>query len=301
MNRWTLSFQQPREGEFLQLYYQSNINYMRLASIVGTVVWLIYGLSDLFWAEAGTMQQVLLLRYAFVLPVLVLGIGVMLLPRLQHLAPYVIMNSITVVSVGVLLINQHTPAEVRVPVEISYFLLVIAGFTFFRLRFVHALTLSALIVAVAMVDAVMSDVPTNRVFFNAVLYVATLLFGGFSCYAMEIYARKNYLNLLRLSERSELAVEASNLRTAQEIARAIAHEFNNPLSIIQTTYDLHVQPCLEGMEDETKRESLLRIPATITRMKALVQQLTRLTSIQRRQYLPGVEMVDLNASSDEKK
>lgn len=92
-------------------------------------------------------------------------------------------------------------------------------------------------------------------------------------------------------------LEAERLRGVQKLAIAVAHEFNNPLSILLGMYQLYVEPELDKFDEDARRR-LEKVPSIIARMKMLVNRLLRLTRLREDEYIPGTSFLNLEQSAD---
>ena len=96
-------------------------------------------------------------------------------------------------------------------------------------------------------------------------------------------------------EREALALRAqmehSRLETVQQLSKAVAHEFNSPLAIIQGYLELTRQ---DDISLEKKLDYMGRLPTQVDRMKDLVRKLMRLRTLDEVDYAAGIKMLDLH-------
>jgi signal transduction histidine kinase len=87
--------------------------------------------------------------------------------------------------------------------------------------------------------------------------------------------------------------ESEKLKVAQNLARAVAHEFRQPLSTLSLIDDL------VRMEEEGRLEehTLQRMRNAINRIDGLVEKLLTITRLESIPYAMGLDMVDLERSS----
>lgn len=296
MHPFSLSFHGELEAEFRDRYLRRNAPYMRAAGLVAIIIWVAFGLSNLFWADGDYVQWSWGIRYGIVLPLQLAAIAAAMNPRWYRAVPTLFGLVLIAVSGGLVVINRHMPASSHIAIEIGHVMLTFMTYTFLRLRFVQALRVSAALAALMLLDAAISGLGPGRIAYDVMLLAAANGFGGFAGYAMEYYARSDFLTRRQVEMKRQLEIETANLRTAQSLARAVAHEFNNPLTIIQSVYDLHLR---NGEGDSRRRESLDLIPKAIRRMNGLVGKMVRITRVESRDYLPGLQILDLHASSPE--
>lgn len=99
-------------------------------------------------------------------------------------------------------------------------------------------------------------------------------------------------------EAEKLHKEAEHLQVSRKMARTIAHEFRQPMSVISLAVDM-----LRSTDvNESQLEAFLdRIPAMLKRMDILVQNMLNLTELQSVPYAQDVEILDIVNNSDEEK
>jgi PAS domain S-box-containing protein len=93
-------------------------------------------------------------------------------------------------------------------------------------------------------------------------------------------------------------IEAERLRGVQKLAIAVAHEFNNPLSILLGTYQLYIQPNVDQFDHDVQGR-LDRVPETVTRMRNLVSRLLQITKLRENEYIHGTSYLNLHQSTGE--
>jgi DNA-binding response OmpR family regulator len=97
---------------------------------------------------------------------------------------------------------------------------------------------------------------------------------------------------LHLASRREkqLAVEVEKLKLLQELAVAISHEFNNPLTTILGHLHLAGRTLSES---HPAGEHLAEIRRELERIRTIVDQLAKASKVARTGYVLGEEMIDL--------
>ncbi|MCB2200235.1 hypothetical protein KQI63_12560 [bacterium] len=101
------------------------------------------------------------------------------------------------------------------------------------------------------------------------------------------------LDQLERSKNAEL--DAQQMRTANRIAGTIAHEFNNPLAIIQASLDLLRMKQLKGDDLQTFE----RIETQVVRMRDLVRKLLKLQGLREMDYAAGMKIVNIHNEKGE--
>jgi PAS domain S-box-containing protein len=101
-------------------------------------------------------------------------------------------------------------------------------------------------------------------------------------------------------KRAESAeIETERLRIAQKLAISVAHELNNPMTIISGFFQL-LKVQMSGEEQQNNVGYINKIAIAIERMRDLVDKLMHLTEIQEKEYAAGIQFIDLQSNSKEK-
>jgi signal transduction histidine kinase/sugar lactone lactonase YvrE len=93
----------------------------------------------------------------------------------------------------------------------------------------------------------------------------------------------------------QLAVELEKLQVVNQLASTVAHEFNNPLQVIQGA---HFMLEREDLSEEERQHYLDLIPAYIVRMKKLISRLLGMTQLREVDYASGMKILDLDSIPD---
>jgi DNA-binding response OmpR family regulator len=109
-------------------------------------------------------------------------------------------------------------------------------------------------------------------------------------YAGELLARVG----LHLASRRErrLALEVERLKLLREMAVALSHEINNPLTAILGRLHLAERALTES--DGVAREQLTEVRAELEKIRQIVDRLASASRDARAEYLLGEEMIDLH-------
>ncbi|GFO53294.1 hypothetical protein GMSM_03010 [Geomonas sp. Red276] len=108
-------------------------------------------------------------------------------------------------------------------------------------------------------------------------------------YPEELVARVS----LHLASRREqqMAVELERLKLLREIAVAISHEFNNPLTAI--LWHLHLASNQLGEGNEKTRSHLSEMKLEIDKIRRIVSRLAEASRDAKIEYVMGEEMIDV--------
>ncbi|MBD3165677.1 hypothetical protein GF324_03700 [bacterium] len=86
-------------------------------------------------------------------------------------------------------------------------------------------------------------------------------------------------------------IEAERLRTASQLAATIAHEFNNPLSIIAGACDLLSS---KQVDEEHQKKWIDKVRHQVKRMSQLVDKLLGIEEIREIDYAAGKKIIDIH-------
>ena len=107
---------------------------------------------------------------------------------------------------------------------------------------------------------------------------------------------KEAVEQYEIAQKAEL--EAQRLRTANQLAATIAHEFNNPLAVLNGVCDLYN---LQDREHQDLDKMTNRIRSQVTRMSGLVDKLMRIEELREIDYAAGFKIYDLHGNRDDEK
>ncbi|MCB2200928.1 hypothetical protein KQI63_16095 [bacterium] len=99
------------------------------------------------------------------------------------------------------------------------------------------------------------------------------------------------LAMQQLEQAKEAELEARRLQTLNQLAATIAHEFNNPLGIIQGFSDLTQ---IDRSTDQMLRERMERVNLQVQRMHSLVRKLLRLRTLREADYAAALKILDID-------
>jgi len=98
------------------------------------------------------------------------------------------------------------------------------------------------------------------------------------------------LDELRTAEQ-EAEIKASQMETAYKMAATIAHEFNNPLAIIQASSQLMAK---DEFDELKLREFAEKIPPQVSRLKELLQRIMTIDELREIDYAAGMKILDIH-------
>lgn len=204
----TLSFSGELEAAYQESHYRESLPQIRLAIILGLLLYSVFGLLDavlvpekkhVFW----------LLRYAVVDPALIAVFVFSFSPRYRAFLQFT-MTGLMVLG-GQAIIAMVILANP--PASFSYYagliLIFIWGYTFIRVRFIYATAAAWFLVLSYELAAVATDTPWPILINNNFFFISANLIGMFTCYSIEYYGRRDFY-LLRLLEQEREKVHAAN-------------------------------------------------------------------------------------------
>jgi signal transduction histidine kinase len=116
------------------------------------------------------------------------------------------------------------------------------------------------------------------------------------CFAVMEVLQQELANALGDPEKAGVPMDEEGLTVAKQLAATLNHEINNPLFIVSATLeDLLADP----LDPEMRRRLQVALDKTWQAVEA-VKQLQDVRQIVQTSYIPGVTMIDLEASSRHK-
>jgi DNA-binding response OmpR family regulator len=109
---------------------------------------------------------------------------------------------------------------------------------------------------------------------------------------LERVRRSKQLRKALLAAEQEL-VRGERLRAVGEMTITLHHEINNPL--MSASAELELLLAERNPSPEAGRQGLLRVRESIGRIRDIVRRIGELREVKTKSYLPGVQMVDLEA------
>jgi signal transduction histidine kinase len=301
MHPITLAFLDPEdEKNYENDFLAENLPYLRFVSLLAAFMYILIAATEPVWGNQNTIVFNLAVRFGIVVPMIFFTILATYWQPLSKHLPSIVLLLVMTIGLTQFLLNVKGYPDIPVQLTDGYVILIFASFTLLRFRFIHGVLIAVLMMVLILLETyLMGRAFLDRLFEYLILLTASLI-GGAAGYGMEYFLRRNWVLSRIARQEKRLEIEAENLRTVQQLARTVAHEFNNPLTIIQSTYDLHIEPLIRQCRQEDLVESertLKRIPQTIQRMSMLVQRLLNITELKEQDYVRGVRFYDLEASA----
>jgi class 3 adenylate cyclase len=200
MHRVTLRFPGDLESRFLAEYAGASVRQVRIALVVAVGLFSVFGVVDVLTPGVGT--GVVWLRSGVVLLLLV-GLAVTFSRHFERLLQPVTAACAGVAGLGLVGIVLATPPGVSDFHHRGLLLLIVAAYTFIRLRFIYA-TVVSLLVAVSYnaAELLAGDAPVGTVLRSDLYLLTANVIGMVACYAIEFYTRRDFVQrqLLKAEE-----------------------------------------------------------------------------------------------------
>ena len=229
------------EKKFLTHYSKNSVLNFRISIFMGFLTAMAFGFVDL-WSLEKNYSFAIGLRFSFMGPAL-LGIVIWSFYKnfYKHLNIAVFLAGLTSTLSIAIIIAHSDPSETAYDHYFAGIILVNVWIaTYARYRFFPAMIVIVanifiyLVVALAFQDYAYSSDPgrMNVLFSNLSFLISSSLISLISCRELEVYARNEFLHNEIMINNQLKQVETSRLAAIGEMSAGVAHEINNPLSIV---------------------------------------------------------------------
>ena len=273
------------EGDFLREYHGESPAMERVAVIAGALIIAIFGILDEFLlpTEKYFMWTV---RYAVLLPGAVL---VLILSTVKGFSRYYAATKavmLLVTGIGcIAMILRATP-----PANYLYYsgliLVILFGFTVFRLRFITGTLVAwGTVIAYLVAETVSGGTPEMILVNNLFFLGSATLIGMLASYSIELHARRDFYLRRRLEQEKETVRRTNDeldsrvrerTETLQQaigekevLLKELQHRVKNNLAIISSLLGLEMR----RLTDETARQVFMEAQTRISAMATLYDQL----------------------------
>ncbi|MFH1478271.1 MAG: HD domain-containing phosphohydrolase [Candidatus Omnitrophota bacterium] len=201
INPITLSFNKALEEKFRTYYFSHYLNNMRMSMILGIIIWGLFGIIDSFFAPKEVMPKLLLMRYAFVWPVMLISFALSFTKKPKKYLDIAISMGIGACGLGVVAKFAMLPSEISSIWNASLIIIFIYGYATMRNRFIPASITGLVILSSHIaVSIFIRHVPIAMFINNSFFLIMGNFIGMYVCYTMELFARKNFLHSKLLEE-----------------------------------------------------------------------------------------------------
>jgi hypothetical protein len=207
LDPWTLKFDDAwLERRFQDAYFDTNLQYIRIATILGAIVWAAFGPLAWLVVDAEGANRDALLRYGLGVPVSLLSFGLTYLPGYRRLWQPLI--SAAILFSGVIWVLHRALVEGARP-DWGYagnMLILTFAYILSRLQFRFSAVLGVVLIAMHNVGAVFARESSTDLIFGDYFLVVLAFMGTIGAYVLERSARLLFLRereLDRERQRSE--------------------------------------------------------------------------------------------------
>lgn len=197
---WRLRFPTEIEHLFLEDYWENTIRFTRLALILGIFLYGVFGVLDT-WAVPNSMNLVWAIRYGIVCPVLGVVLLFSLFPRYRGVMQSAICIAGIVAGLGIVaMIAAAQSSELGYTFYyVGLIICLMFIYTFVRMRFWYAIVANIVVIAGYEFVAIghqqsLTSLQTTLIFLTGNFFlIAANIVGAFTCYSLEYYSRRDYL------------------------------------------------------------------------------------------------------------
>ncbi len=246
VNVLTLSFPEELEAEFLHDYFLKSIKHVRLAILLAVFFYSIFGFLDA-WLVPLEKENLWFIRFALFLPFSLLILFFSFSRFFEKLMQPLNAAIILIAGLGIIAMIVIAPPPAIYSYYAGLILVFIFGYTFFKLRFIWATLAGWLIVVSYEITAIfIVETPLTILINNNFFFLTGNVLGMFACYSIELYSRKDFVQVL------ELEIEKKKVNTANvELENRVA----------ERTYQLmdSNQELTEEIAERKRKEEALRM------------------------------------------
>jgi signal transduction histidine kinase/CheY-like chemotaxis protein len=203
INWLNLTFSPEFEVVFQKNYAQNSLKQVRIALVLGLVVYACFGLLD-YWLVPNAKYKLWFIRFAVVCPYLFILYLLSFTGFFREYLQLFVASAVLVGGLGITAMIVIAPYPASHSYYAGLILVFIYGYTFFRLRFIWATVIGWTVVLFYEIAAVgLSNTPLPILINNNFFFLTANVFGMFACYFIEYYLRKDFINaqLLEIEKR----------------------------------------------------------------------------------------------------
>jgi hypothetical protein len=209
MHPFTLRFSPALEQEFFAEYYARTLGQVRLALVLAVFLYGIFGVLDLYIAPE-QRRALWTIRYAIAIPTLIATLAFTYAPSFRRYRDASLFVSLLIGSLGIVAMTSIIPPPGSYLYYAGLLLAITYVFTLLRLSVTYSTTLATLVGVAYLVVALWLNPTRPELIVNNLFFIISTIIIGFSAnYAMERYARSNFLQR-RLIVRRTKELEDTN-------------------------------------------------------------------------------------------
>lgn len=300
-NRITLSFPEKEEKLFLKDYFFNSILQFRIAIILLTFLYGIFGcLDSLMFPEYSRIFHII--RYLFVVPLLSVVFLLSFTRVFRKIWQVLLLICCVISGAGISIMIMF------VPENFAYYggvmLVFLAGYLFIKLRFFLASIAGWATLILFNIGAIFYAQIPNLVLINYnFFFITTNIVGMFAAYNIEYYARRNFFLNLELQRAKEKAEESeAQLKelnaTKDKLFSIIAHDLRSPFNSILGFSELLIEN-INDFEIAQSKKLLGIINSSAKNTLVLLDNLLAWAKSQTGQIIFKPEKIALSATINE--
>lgn len=201
LSKTTLAFEDPTlERQFLGLYRSQMLGIGRLALITGFALYAVFGLLDAVIVPE-VKEITWFIRYAIVCPYLAVVFGLSFRPSMQRYFQRLVASAVVLAGLGIIVMITITDPPGSYLYNAGLLLVMMYGYTFVRLRFVHAMVACWTVTLLYGVTLfAVHPIPFAILLSNAFFLLSANVIGMIVCYQLERHSRQEFVLNQRLEQ-----------------------------------------------------------------------------------------------------
>jgi hypothetical protein len=221
MHPLTLRFPKGLNEQFADEYFMHTLAQVRLGLVLAIGLYAIFGVLDT-WIAPTNRRELWLIRYAIECPLLAACLAFSYAPAFRRFREIALSAIVLIMALGIIAMTAIIPAPGSYLYYAGLVLVVVYAFTLVRLTVPYATAISGIVIATYVVVALwLIETPAALLINNLFFLVSSTIIGFLANYAMERYARMNFLQR-RVIERHTGALEHKTEQLEQMNAQLVA-------------------------------------------------------------------------------
>src|SRR5690349_1108262 len=191
------------EREFQDEYYDRTLVQVRLALVVGALLYGLYGIVD-FWLAPLQRTTIWAIRYLVVAPAALVALGFSYNKHFRRYRESTLTLVILIAQLGIVGMTAITPQPMSSLYDIGLFMVIVYAFALVRLSVPFGIAIAASTVAIYPIAAIsIHHSPPTVVGANTGFLIGMAVLGFVANYSMWRYARSHFLQRRLISLRTE--------------------------------------------------------------------------------------------------
>jgi PAS domain S-box-containing protein len=255
MNRVTLSFPQELEREYQKVYFHKSLWHNRMALLMAIFLFGIFGILDA-WLVPTVKEKLWGIRYGVFIP---FAFGVFLFSFSRYFKKFMqpcLAAVVLLAGLGVIAMILIAPYPGNFSYYAGLILILFYGYTFIKMRFLWATLVGWIIVVSYEIAAIgVTETPVPILINNNFFFLTGNLIGMFAAYAIESYARKDFLRA-QLLEKERKKVQAANNNLENRVEER-TRQLKGANDLLKQEIEEHKKTELELKESEARYRNII--------------------------------------------